>query len=85
MFTGSCECETSYAGADCSLDINEAPVIVSLSQDLYTANNTATSVVYTDTVVLGDLFVNTGSLLCHLEAVEVSPRIFTQPITQLPW
>ena len=62
----------SYAGADCSLDINQAPVIVSLSQDLYTANNTATSVVYTDTVVLGDLFVNTGSLLCHIENVEVS-------------
>ena len=54
------------------------------SQDLYSANNIATLVVYTDTVVLGDLFVNTGSLLCHIEIVEVSPRISTQPITQLP-
>ena len=54
------------------------------SQDLYTANNTVISVVNTDTVILGDLFVNTGTLLCHIETVEVSPRISTQPITQIP-
>ena len=74
-FLGVCICNTNYAGSDCSLSTSVAPVVVTLSQDVYSITTPGGSVT-TSTLVLGDQFINSPSLVCHQETAEVTISAF---------
>ncbi|KAL3863773.1 hypothetical protein ACJMK2_005508 [Sinanodonta woodiana] len=66
---GTCLCDTGYMASDCSLGINTPPTI----ERLLTQQCTSTTAGLCDTtVVFGDQFVNTQSLTCHEEELEIS-------------
>lgn len=71
IIVGVCICNTGYAGADCSIDINAPPTATSLddTQCVSTIASACTSV-----TMRGDNFVENANVSCHFTQVEV--RVF---------
>ncbi|KAL4231149.1 hypothetical protein ACF0H5_008732 [Mactra antiquata] len=55
-----CECNAGYGGEDCSLSIEIAPTVYSISQSLFTDDLTQSILIY------GEAFISTNTLTCHL-------------------
>ncbi|XP_033756295.1 uncharacterized protein LOC117339040 [Pecten maximus] len=66
---GVCTCQSGFAGPDCSLTVNEVPIVVPQMSNVVcdTLTQTCTSV-----MVLGDKFINSSSITCHLTEVQVT-------------
>ena len=63
--TGLCVCTDGFAGADCSIDINAAPVVNDDSIE-FTCNGPCVNI-----MISGNNFVQGFGLTCHFTRIEV--------------
>ena len=69
IFAGTCQCETSYTGADCSVRASDPPYAGKLPQ--YGLCDIRT-MLCNSVIVYGKTFVPSENLTCHLKECEVS-------------
>ncbi|XP_078312035.1 von Willebrand factor D and EGF domain-containing protein-like [Crassostrea virginica] len=75
---GICECNTGYGGADCSISVVTAPVILQEDSNVAcdTLNNNCTHA-----VIRGDRFLNSSTLTCHMTEIQVNSVGISQRLT----
>jgi hypothetical protein len=72
-FVGVCDCASGYGGADCSISVSLAPVVLLEDSNVAcdTLNNNCTIA-----VIKGDRFLNGSTLTCHMTEIQVSGSKF---------
>ncbi|XP_052770950.1 uncharacterized protein LOC128210638 [Mya arenaria] len=70
-----CTCTSGFYGSDCSKSITIIPILTTISEEVYSVQSINSSF-SRDVTLYGENFMNTGSLSCHLERLELIDNTF---------
>lgn len=68
MFVGTCICEEDFGGGDCSINLNDPPLVFAINRE---TGGLCDINFCKEAVVVGDLFLNRPSLACKMQRFQV--------------